>query len=142
MNYDNWFLIHSGVKKAVNPTKGGFFASVQAKLTQVSGEIKEAKKAEEKPKEKAKEKPKEEKGTTPYEKWFYRNCDNNNIPDIDIIKSQDYESKTPLIYDDAILRNINNKSDISKTNDYAAWFQRHSIQNASFEYKNNYAGNL
>ena len=36
MKYDNWFLIHSGLKKPVNPTKGGFLSAVSAKLNKVT----------------------------------------------------------------------------------------------------------
>ena len=70
--YESWFLVHSGLEKPVvpTPTKGGFLLTVSSKLKEVSAIVDTSKPAE---------KPKEEKGVTKYEKWFYRNCDNNNL---------------------------------------------------------------
>ena len=63
-----------------------------------------------------------------YEKWFYRNCDNNNTPELHIIKSQDYTPKNDLLYENRIIENNDNEPYVIKKNilDYAAWFQRHS----------------
>ena len=93
-------------------------------------------------KRKAKEyKEHKEKKMNLYEQWFYRHCDSNNTPDIDIIKSQDYDSKNPLQYEDNILRNNYNKPDITNTytHDYAAWFQRHSTKKETAKFVNIYA---
>ena len=79
-NYHDWFLVHSGKdaqKTIVLPTC-----------------------KRECPSQKEKPKEKKEKGETNYERWFYRNCDNNNIPDLSEIKAHDYD----------------------------AWFQRHCIK--------------
>jgi len=76
------------IKKLVNPTKGGFLSTVSAKLNKVTGEMKETQK--EPVQEKLKEKPKEEKRITTYEKWFYKNWDNNNLPYLSEIISHDY----------------------------------------------------
>ncbi len=76
------------IKKPVNPTKGGFLSTVSAKLNKVTGEMKETQK--EPVQEKLKEKPKEEKRITTYEKWFYKNWDNNNLPYLSEIISHDY----------------------------------------------------
>ena len=133
MKYDNWFLIHSGMKKAVNPTKGGFLSTVSASLTKVSNEVKKEEK--------------KEKGTTLYEKWFYRNCDNNNIPDLSEINSHDYaawferhcikkapEPKYSSPYEAWFFRNCDNRNipDVSKVDehDYATWFKKHCIKRA------------
>ena len=78
MKYENWFLIHSGMKKPVNPTKSGFLSTMSSSLNRAVGQIK----ANQKPPLKPKEEKKVEKGSTPYEKWFFRNCDNNNVPDL------------------------------------------------------------
>ena len=93
--YESWFEVHSGLKKPEPhaPTKGGFLMAVSSKLKEVSTTI---------PPSKPAEKPKEEKGVTKYEKWFYRNCDNNNVPDLSELTSHDYY----------------------------AWFKKHCVQKA------------
>ena len=143
MKYENWFLIHSGMKKPVNPTKGGFLSAVQASLSKAASEIIETIK----PKEIKKEEKKVEIGLTPYEKWFYRNCDNNNVPDLSEIKSHDYESwflrhstkRAPELkyssqYEAWFFRNCDNRNipDLSKikSHDYESWFLRHSTKGA------------
>ena len=143
MKYENWFLIHSGMKKPVNPTKGGFLSTVQASLSKAANEVS----ANIKPKEVKKEEKKVEKGSTPYEKWFYNNCDNNNIPDLSEINSHNYESwflrhstkraedpKYASPYEAWFFRNCDNRNlpDLSKVNkeDYSIWFEKHSIKRA------------
>ena len=86
------------IEKAVNPTKGGFLLAMQNGLNKITNDIKKS----QKPKPKPKESKKVEKGSTPYEKWFYRNCDNNNEP---------------------------NLSEIN-THDYTTWFEKHSTKKA------------
>ena len=85
--YEEWFLIHSGTK----PQTKNFLSALKSKLSSTASVS--APKTE-KPREK------KEKGETNYERWFYRNCDNNNIPDLSDIKAHDYD----------------------------AWFQRHCIK--------------
>ena len=154
MKYENWFLIHSGMKSAVNPTKGGFLSTVKASLNKVSNEVKE-KETKEKPKEKPKEE-KKEKGTTLYEKWFYRNCDNNNIPDLSEINSHDYptwferhcikraaEPKYSSPYEAWFFRNCDNRNlpTVTKvdSHDYATWFKKHSVKRAPCTCDKSYA---
>ena len=143
--YENWFMIHSGLKKP-SITKGGFLSVVGSELNKVKSEVTKAQKPEEKPKEeKPKEEKKVEKGTTPYEKWFYRNCDSNNEPDLAEIKSHDYEAwferhSTKRIpepqyasaYEAWFFRNCDNRNipDVSKVDlhDYDTWFKRHCVK--------------
>ena len=94
-------------------------------------------------------KPEIKKGTSPYEQWFYRNCNNNNVPDLAEINSQDYESwflrhyTKRASYGDEYLgsgawffRNCDNRNlpDLSKVNqdDYTTWFNKHSIKRAPY----------
>ena len=145
MKYENWFLIHSGMKKPVNPTKGGFLFTVQASISKAASEVS----ATIKPKEVKKEEKKEEKGSTPYEKWFYKNCDNNNVPDLSEINSHNYEywflrhstkrapePKYSSSYEAWFFRNCDNRNlpDLSKLNehDYPTWFNKHSIKRAPY----------
>ena len=138
--YENWFMIHSGLKKP-SITKGGFLSVVGSELNKVKSEVTKAQKPEEKPKEEKKV----EKGTTAYEKWFYRNCDNNNEPDLAEIKSHDYEAwferhSTKRIpdpqyasaYEAWFFRNCDNRNipDVSKVDlhDYDTWFKRHCVK--------------
>ena len=110
MKYENWFAIHSGLKKPIL-TKGGFLSVVGSELNKVKSEVKETKPA---PK---KEEKKEEKGTTNYEKWFYRNCDNNNEPNLAEINSHDYEAW--------FLRHSTKRAPEPKyASPYEAWFFR------------------
>ena len=140
MKYEDWFIVHSGVQKPekkeekkeekkVTLTKGGFLSSIQSKLNTAA------------------KKP-VEKGKTPYEKWFYRNCDNNNVPDLAEINSHDYEAwflrhstkrapepKYSSPYEAWFFRNCDNRNPgITKVDeehiDYPTWFERHSIKRA------------
>ena len=143
MKYENWFLIHSGMKKPVNPTKGGFLSTMSTSLSKAVNQIK----VTQKPPKKPKEDKKVEKGSTPYEKWFYRNCDNNNIPDLSEINSHDYdawflrhctkkapEPKYSSPYEAWFYRNCDNKNipDLNTidSHDYTKWFEKHSIKRA------------
>ena len=103
--YEEWFLIHSGAKKQ------SFLSVMKGKLNSISSE---------KPTEKPKEKPKEkkEKGETNYERWFYRNCDNNNIPDLAKIKAHDYVAW----FERHCIRRKKCKCECDKS--YNAWFER------------------
>ena len=151
MKYENWFLIHSGMKKAVNPTKGGFLSVMTAGLTKITEEIKKDQKTKPKPKEKKKVK----EGKTPYEKWFYKNCDNNNEPDLSEINSHDYpkwfekhcikkapEPKYSSQYEAWFFRNCDNRNlpTISKADahDYSTWFEKHSTKRAQFDNDKSY----
>ena len=135
MKYEDWFIVHSGVQKPekkeekkVTLTKGGFLSSIQSKLNTAA------------------KKP-VEKGKTPYEKWFYRNCDNNNVPDLAEINSHDYEAwflrhstkrapepKYSSPYEAWFFRNCDNRNvpDVSKVDehDYPTWFKKHSTKTA------------
>ena len=95
-DYSSWFLAHSG-KEA------------QKCLSQPC-KIECPKK--EKPKEK------KEKGENNYERWFYRNCDNNNLPDLAEIKSHDYDTW----FHKHCIKRKKCCSDNDKS--YAAWFER------------------
>ena len=103
--YEEWFKIHSGAKKQ------SFLSVMKGKLNSISSE---------KPTEKPKEKPKEkkEKGETNYERWFYRNCDNNNIPDLAEIKAHDYVAW----FERHCIRRKKCKCECDKS--YNAWFER------------------
>ena len=103
--YEDWFLVHSGIKKE------SFLNVMKGTLNLVKTE---------KPAERPKEKPKEkkEKGETNYERWFYRNCDNNNIPDLTEIKSHDYAAW----FDRHCIRRKKCKKTCDKS--YSAWFER------------------
>ena len=139
MKYEDWFIVHSGVQKPekkeekkeekkITLTKGGFLSSIQSKLNTAA------------------KKP-VEKGKTPYEKWFYRNCDNNNVPDLAEINSHDYEAwflrhstkrapepKYSSPYEAWFFRNCDNRNvpDVSKVDehDYPTWFKKHSTKTA------------
>ena len=139
MKYEDWFIVHSGVQKPekkeekkeekkVTLTKGGFLSSIQSKLNTAA------------------KKP-VEKGKTPYEKWFYRNCDNNNVPDLAEINSHDYEAwflrhstkrapepKYSSPYEAWFFRNCDNRKvpDVSKVDehDYPTWFKKHCTKTA------------
>ena len=95
-DYHSWFLAHSG-KEA------------QKCLSQPC-------KSECPKKEKPKEK--KEKGENNYERWFYRNCDNNNLPDLAEIKSHDYDTW----FHKHCIKRKKCCSDNDKS--YAAWFER------------------
>ena len=95
-DYNSWFLAHSG-KEA------------QKCLSQPC-------KSECPKKEKPKEK--KEKGESNYERWFYRNCDNNNLPDLAEIKSHDYDTW----FHKHCIKRKKCCSDNDKS--YAAWFER------------------
>ena len=142
MKYENWFLVHSGLQKPVNPTKGGFLLAVSGKLHEVVNQIEVSQPPKEAPKEKEKEK---EKGDTIFEKWFYRNCDNNNIPDLSTLVSHDYvdwflkhsvkkapEPKYSSPYEAWFHRNKDNRNvpDLAKINshNYENWFAKHSTK--------------
>ena len=139
MKYEDWFIVHSGVQKPekkeekkeekkVTLAKGGFLSSIQSKLNTAA------------------KKP-VEKGKTPYEKWFYRNCDNNNVPDLAEINSHDYEAwflrhstkrapepKYSSPYEAWFFRNCDNRNvpDVSKVDehDYPTWFKKHCTKTA------------
>jgi len=138
--YESWFLVHSGLKKPEPhaPTKGGFLLTVSSKLKEVSATVNTSKPAE---------KPKEEKGVTKYEKWFYRNCDNNNIPDLSELTSHDYytwfkkhcvqkaaEPKYASPYEAWFFHNCDNRNipDVTKVDahDYYSWFKKHCVKKA------------
>ena len=95
-DYRSWFLAHSG-KEA------------QKCLSQPC-------KSECPKKDKPKEK--KEKGENNYERWFYRNCDNNNLPDLAEIKSHDYDTW----FHKHCIKRKKCCSDNDKS--YAAWFER------------------
>ena len=96
--YDDWFLVHSGKdaqKTIVLPTCKS-----------------------ECPSQKEKPKEKKEKGETNYERWFYRNCDSNNQPDLAEIKSHDYD----IWFHKHCIKRV--KSPLECDKSYAAWFER------------------
>ena len=103
--YHDWFLNHSGSKPK------SFLSAVKNKIEKVSEPKKEA------PKEKPKEKPKE-RGETNYERWFYRNCDSNNQPDLAEIKAHDYNAW----FQRHAMKRIRSKCETDKS--YGAWFER------------------
>ena len=136
--YESWFLVHSGLQKPVvpTPTKGGFLLTVSSKLKEVSAIVDTSKPAE---------KPKEEKGVTKYEKWFYRNCDNNNLPDLSELTTQDYyswfkkhcvqkapEPKYASAYEAWFFHNCDNRNipDVAKitSHEYSHWFKNHATK--------------
>ena len=152
MKYDNWFLIHSGMKKPVNPTKGGFLLTMQSSLSKAVKQVKVTKPTE-KPKEVKKE---VEKGSNAYEKWFYRNCDDNNIPDLAEVNSHDYEAwfsrhcikrapepKYSSPYEAWFYRNCDNRNipDLTQidAHDYLKWFEKHSVKRAPCTCDKSYA---
>ena len=108
--YHEWFLIHSGSKPQ---KKEGFLSAVKSKINDTKAEI-----AEKKETQKEKPKPKVEKGETNYERWFYRNCDNNNIPDLSEIKSHEYDPW----FQKHCIRRIKNPIECDQS--YAGWFER------------------
>ena len=139
--YESWFLVHSGLKKPETkaPTKGGFLLTVSSKLKEVSAIVDTRKPAE---------KPKEEKGVTKYEKWFYRNCDNNNLPDLSALTTPDYytwfkkhcvqkapEPKYASVYEAWFFRNCDNRNipDVTKitSHEYSHWFKNHATKTIS-----------
>ena len=95
-DYQSWFLAHSG-KEA------------QKCLSQPC-------KSECPKKEKPKEK--KEKGENNYERWFYRNCDSNNEPDVAEIKSHDYDTW----FNKHCIKRIRSPCECDKS--YAGWFER------------------
>ena len=95
-DYRSWFLAHSG-KEA------------QKCLSQPC-------KSECPKKEKPKEK--KEKGENNYERWFYRNCDSNNEPDVAEIKSHDYDTW----FNKHCIKRIRSPCECDKS--YAGWFER------------------
>ena len=103
--YEDWFAVHSGQKKK------SFLNAIKGTLSSINSE---------KPKEEKKEKPKEkkEKGENNYERWFYRNCDNNNEPNVAEIKSHDY---TTWFEKHCIKRK---KCSCDGDKSYSAWFER------------------
>ena len=103
--YHDWFMVHSGVK----PPSQSFLSAVKSKLDSSSSQS--APKTE-KPKEK------KVKGDNNYERWFYRNCDNNNIPDLAEIKSHDYNAW----FERHCIRRKRCACECDKS--YAAWFER------------------
>ena len=136
--YESWFLVHSGLKKPEPkaPTKGGFLLTVSSKLKEVANTVDTSKPAE---------KPKEEKGVTKYEKWFYRNCDNNNVPDLSNLTTQDYyswfkkhcvqkapEPKYASAYEAWFFHNCDNRNipDVAKitSHEYSHWFKNHATK--------------
>ena len=147
--YDNWFQVHSGMKK-VEIIKGGFISSMKKAIKTLS----EKPKSNPQP-EKPKEVPKE-KGDTPYEKWFYRNCDNNNIIVRSAIKVDTYESwflrhctkRAPepeyaskyeaWFYRNCDNRNIPNLAEIN-AHDYDHWFKKHCTKTEKFVVDKSYA---
>ena len=58
------------------------------------------------------------KGETNYERWFYRNCDNNNEPDLALIKEHDYNAW----FERHCIRRIRSACELDKS--YSAWFER------------------
>ena len=139
--YESWFMIHSGLKKPEPhvPTKGGFLLTVSSKLKEVANTVEPSKPAE---------KPKEEKGVTKYEKWFYRNCDNNNVPDISDLTTHDYytwfkkhcvqkapEPKYASAYEAWFFNNCDNRNipDVAKitSHEYSHWFKNHATKTVS-----------
>ena len=118
------------------PTKGGFLLAVSSKIKEVSSKVDTNKPAE---------KPKEEKGNTKYEKWFYRNCDNNNIPELSDLTTHDYytwfqkhcvkkapEPKYASAYEAWFFNNCDNRNipDVTKitTHEYSHWFKKHATK--------------
>ena len=105
-SYHEWFLIHSGSKKP------------QSFLSAVKSKIEETKSDSIKKEEKPKPKEKKEKGETNYERWFYRNCDNNNQPDVAEIKAHDYNAW----FQRHCIKRIRSACELDKS--YSAWFER------------------
>ncbi len=105
--YNEWFLVHSGKK----PQSQNFLSAMKSKLESVSDSSKKVLQKE-KPKEK------KEKGETNYERWFYRNCDNNNEPDLALIKEHDYNAW----FERHCIRRIRSACELDKS--YSAWFER------------------
>lgn len=136
--YAEWFEIHSGLKKP----------EVTAKIEEVTSE-----KKPEAPKKPAEQ----EKGVTPYEKWFYRNCDSNNEPNLEAIRNKEYSSwfarhstkGTPLVelgdnpYAKWFYRHSDPKYDVGNVvevdNSYDGWFKRHSEKRTGFAKKGDYS---
>ena len=106
--YEDWFLIHSGKK----PQSQSFLSGLKSKINSTLSEASQKK-------DQKKEKPKEkEKGETNYERWFYRNCDSNNEPDLAEIKAHDYDAW----FSKHCIRRIRCPGECDKS--YAAWFER------------------
>ena len=105
-DYHEWFLVHSGKKPQ------SFLSGLKSKIDSTVAESSKKEPQKEKPKEK------KEKGETNYERWFYRNCDNNNLPDLAEIKSHDYDTW----FHKHCIKRKKCCSDNDKS--YAAWFER------------------
>ena len=156
MKYETWFLHHSGMKEKTF-TKGGFLSKMKAQLNTASTQPPESQKPKEKPEEKPKEKKEEKpKDSSPYANWFYKNCDNNNLPDLSEIKSHDYpswfnrhatkrapEPKYSSPYEAWFFRNCDNRNlpTVSKADahDYSTWFKKHATKKAPCTCDKSYA---
>ena len=120
-------------------TKGGFLSGLKSKINKTAPPSNPEKKKE----------PEIKKELTPYEQWFKRNCDNNNLPDLAEINSHDYESwflrhstkrapdpKYSSPYEAWFFRNCDNRNipDLSKVDqhDYTTWFKKHSVKSAPY----------
>ena len=104
--YHEWFLVHSGKKPQ------SFLSGLKSKIDSTVADSSKKVPQKEKPKEK------KEKGETNYERWFYRNCDNNNEPDLNEIKSHDYDAW----FQRHSMKRIRSPLECDKS--YAAWFER------------------
>ena len=103
--YEDWFLVHSGKKPQ------SFLSGLK---TKIDSTLSSSAPKKEEPK---KEKPKE-KGENNYERWFYRNCDSNNEPDVAEIKSHDYDTW----FNKHCIKRIRSPCECDKS--YAGWFER------------------
>ena len=103
--YEDWFLVHSGKKPQ------SFLSGLKTKIDSI---LSSSAPKKEEPK---KEKPKE-KGENNYERWFYRNCDSNNEPDVAEIKSHDYDTW----FNKHCIKRIRSPCECDKS--YAGWFER------------------
>jgi len=156
MSYENWFLIHSGLKKPEvhAPNKGGFLLKAASKLKEIEKIINA-----EKPKEEKGTTRYEEKETTRYERWFYRNCDNNNIPDLSDLIAHDYyiwfekhcvkrapEPKYASTYEAWFFNNCDNRNipDVSKITslEYSNWLEKHATKTVSGPIDKSYRADL
>lgn len=127
---DELYLVNSGIKILKNFEKEEYLSPNKSLHEKYSKEV-------------IKEEIIKDKRRNAYEKWFFRNCDNNNIPEInkgdlqdvndDISRYDANEILEPKYFssnESIALRNCKNISEERNedTNDYVAWFKRHSIQ--------------
>jgi hypothetical protein len=129
---DKLCLVNSGLKNIKDFEKEEYLSRMKSLQDKYSKEVN-------------KKEVEKDKRRIAYEKWFFRNCDNNKIPEInkrdlkdcdDDISRYDIneilETKYFSSNESIALENCknNNKADEKNvdTNDYVAWFKRHSIQ--------------